>query len=101
MRQSLEMRALAKLSWTRLQHCRRPQLAEMLLHQSVMCLWKGSNGDVTRETKFLSNDYTRPNINPKTLTTLIPLTLTENHGAVESFCAPAFCGIIPAPPTVQ
>jgi len=26
-------------------------------------------GDVTREVKFMSNDYTNPNTNPETLTT--------------------------------
>jgi len=39
--------------------------------------------------KFLSNDYTNPNTNPKTLTTLT-LTLTDPHNAFESFCAPIF-----------
>src|SRR6218665_3896650 len=47
-------------------------------------------GDVTREVKFLSSKYTNPDTNPRTLTTLTP-TLTDPHGAFESFCAPIFC----------
>ena len=47
-------------------------------------------GDVTREVEFLSNDYTNPNTNPKTLTTLA-LTLADHHDAFESFCEPVFC----------
>jgi len=47
-------------------------------------------GDVTWKVKFLSNDYTNPNTNQKTLTTLI-LTLTDPHDAFEKFCAPVFC----------
>src|SRR6218665_351191 len=35
-------------------------------------------GDVTREVECMSNDYTNPNTNPKTLTTLA-LTLTEHR----------------------
>src|SRR6218665_1531852 len=50
-------------------------------------------GDVTREVEFLSNDYTNPNTNPKTLTTLA-LTLTDHHDALESFCAPVFCDFV-------
>ena len=51
-------------------------------------------GDVTREVKkFLSNDYTNPNTNHKTLVTLI-LTLTDPQGAFESFCLPAFCDFV-------
>jgi len=46
--------------------------------------------DVTREVEFLSNDYTNPNANPKTLTTLA-LALADHHDAFESFCAPGFC----------
>src|SRR6218665_2604930 len=46
-------------------------------------------GDVTQEVEFLCNDYTNPNTNPKTLTTLA-LTLTGQHDAFESFCAPVF-----------
>jgi len=42
------------------------------------------NGDVTREVKFVSNDYSNPNTNPKILTTLA-LTLTDPHDAFESF----------------
>ena len=34
------------------------------------------NGDMTREMKFVSNDYSNPNNNPKILTTLA-LTLTD------------------------
>src|SRR6218665_314035 len=41
----------------------------------------------------MSNDYTNPNTNPKTLTAGI-LTLTYPDGAFESFCAPAFCDFI-------
>src|SRR6218665_3610750 len=41
----------------------------------------------------MSNDYTNPNTNPKTLTTGI-LTLTYHDDAFESFCAPAFCDFI-------
>src|SRR6218665_320522 len=52
-----------------------------------------SIGDVARELKFLSNDYTNNNTNPKTLTTLI-LTLPDRHGAFESFCALAFCDFV-------
>src|SRR6218665_675429 len=47
-------------------------------------------GDVTREGEFLSNDYTNPNTNPKTLTTLA-LTLADHHDAFESCCARVFC----------
>ena len=47
-------------------------------------------GDVTREVEFLSNEYTNPNANPKTLTTLA-LALADHHDAFESFCAPGFC----------
>src|SRR6218665_2008702 len=50
-------------------------------------------GDAAREVTFLSNDYTNPNTNPKTFTTLI-LTLTDPHCAFESFCAPAFFDFI-------
>jgi len=39
----------------------------------------------------LSNDYTNPNTNPKTLTTL---TMTDPHDAFEGFCAPEFCGFV-------
>jgi len=45
---------------------------------------------VTTEVKFLSNDYTNPNTNPKTLATLT-LTLTDTHNSSESFCALVFC----------
>src|SRR6218665_1739528 len=50
--------------------------------------------DLTRSYnffKFLSNDYTNPNTNPKTLTAGI---LTYPDDAIESFCAPAFCDFI-------
>jgi len=46
-------------------------------------------GDVTREMKFISNNYTNPNTYPETLTTLT-LTLADPQGAFESFCAPVF-----------
>ena len=49
--------------------------------------WRLQISDVTREVKFLSNDYTNPNTNHKTLTTLA-LALTDTHNASESFCAP-------------
>jgi len=51
---------------------------------------------MTREVKFLSNDYINPITNPKTLTmlTFTGFTLTDPHGAFESFCAPAFCGFV-------
>ena len=39
---------------------------------------EGQIGDVTREVECMSNDYTNPNTNPKTLTTLA-LTLTEHR----------------------
>jgi len=45
------------------------------------------------EVKFLFNDNTNPNTNPKTLTTL-NLTQTDLHDAFESFCEPAFCDFI-------
>jgi len=48
---------------------------------------------VTLEVEFLSNDYTNPNTNPKTLTTLA-LTLADHHNAFESFHAPAFCDFV-------
>jgi len=35
--------------------------------------------------KLLSNDYTNPNTNPRTFTTLT-LTLTDPYSAFESFC---------------
>src|SRR6218665_882306 len=47
----------------------------------------------TREVKFLSNDYTNNNTDPKTLLMLI-LTLTDPHDAFESFCEPAFCDFV-------
>src|SRR6218665_3006570 len=46
-------------------------------------------GDVTREVEFLSNDYTNPNTNPKTLT-MLALTLADHHDAFKSFFAPVF-----------
>jgi len=61
----------------------------MLLDQSVMWLI----GDVTRQGEFLSNNYTNPNTNPKTLTTLA-LTLADHHSAFENFCAPVFCDFV-------
>ena len=44
---------------------------------------------MTGEVKFLSNDYTNPNTNPKTLT-MLALTLTDPNDAFESFCTPVF-----------
>jgi len=41
----------------------------------------------------MSTDYTNPNTNPKTITTLA-LTLTDPHGAFESFCAPELCDFV-------
>jgi len=38
---------------------------------------------VTREVEFLYNDYTNPNTNPKTFTTLV-LTLADNHDALKA-----------------
>jgi len=49
--------------------------------------------DVTREVKFLSNDYTNANSNPKTLTTLA-LTLADPHDTFDSFCASVFCDFV-------
>src|SRR6218665_2071478 len=52
--------------------------------------------DLTRSynfVSFLSNDYTNPNTNPKTLMASI-LTLTYPDDAFESFCALAFCDFI-------
>jgi len=45
------------------------------------------------EVKFLSDDYTNPNTNPTTLTTLA-LTLTDPLDAFESFCVLLFCDFI-------
>src|SRR6218665_881952 len=50
-------------------------------------------GDVTREEEFLSNDYTIPTINSKTLMTLA-LTLADQRDAFESFCALVFCNFV-------
>ena len=65
-------------------------VAQMLLDQSAegykFVIWRG----VENFFKFLSNDYTNPNTNPKTLTEGI-LTLNDRHEAFESFCAPVFC----------
>jgi len=63
-------------------------------------------GDVTRDVNFLSSNYTNPNTNPKTLTTLT-LTLTDPHGVtalLKAFVHRHFVilyGTIPAPPTVH
>jgi len=66
-----------KCYWTRTScYCRRLQI-----------------GDVTREVEFLSNDYTNPNTNPKTLTTLV-LTLADHHDAFESFYVSIFCDFV-------
>jgi len=51
------------------------------------------NGDVTKEVKFVSNDYSNPDTNPKILTTLA-LTLTGPLDALGSFCAPVFCDFV-------
>ena len=51
----------------------------------------------------MSNDYTNPNTNTKTLTSLA-LTLTDHHNAFESFVRRYFVTLyetIPAPSTVQ
>src|SRR6218665_2672168 len=49
-------------------------------------------GDGTREVKFLSNDYTNNNTNPKTLTTLI---LTYNCPSRRFWkLLPAFCDFV-------
>jgi len=59
--------------------------------------------DVTREVEFLSNDYTNPNTNHKTLTTLA-LILADHHDAFKAFVRRYFVtlyGTIPAPSTVQ
>src|SRR6218665_3205677 len=91
MNQNLEMRAFVKLNRTRLPHCR----------QSLKCCWTRAScecgrlqiGDVTWEGKFLSNDYTNPNTNPRTLTTLA-LILADHHDDFERFCAPVFCDFV-------
>jgi len=61
---------------------------------------EGQIGDVTREVGFLSNDYTNPDTNPKTLMTLV-LTLADQH---DDFVRRYFVTLyetIPAPSTVQ
>ena len=50
-------------------------------------------GDVTREVEFLSNDYTKPNTNPKTLT-MLALALADHHDAFGSLCASVFCDFV-------
>ena len=45
------------------------------------------------EMKFLSNVYSNPNTNSKTLTVGI-LTLNDRHDAFEGFCASVFCDFI-------
>src|SRR6218665_3899183 len=45
------------------------------------------------EVKLLSNDYTNPNTNPRTLT-MLTLTQTDPQDTFESFCAPVFCNFI-------
>jgi len=72
---------------------KKDSVAQMLLHQNVMWLRKVTNLWCDSEMKFPSNDYTNPNTNPKALTTLT-LTLTDPHGAFESFCVPVFCDFI-------
>jgi len=69
---------------TRLQHRRRSQQAEMLLDKSVMRLRKATDWWYRSVGDILSNDYTNPNTNPKTITTLT-LALTDPH-----FCVPLF-----------
>ena len=61
--------------------------------ESIMWLQKVTNLWCDSEIKFLFNDYTNPNTNPKIFTALI-LTLTDNLDAFESFCAPVFCDFI-------
>ena len=78
---------------TQLLHHRWSQQAEMLLDQSVMWFRKVTSLWCDPESTFLSNDYTNPNTNPKTLTTLT-LTLTDPRDAFECFCAPIFCDLI-------
>src|SRR6218665_2386063 len=64
-------------------------VAQMLLDQSRRASCdRGRLHD--SEMKFLSNAYTNPNTNPKTLTAGI-LTLNDRHDAFESFYAPVFC----------
>src|SRR6218665_983230 len=67
-------------------------VAQMLLDQS-----RRASCDRGRlydsEMKFLSNAYTNPNTNPKTLTTGI-LTLNDCHDAFESFNTPVFYDFI-------
>src|SRR6218665_2499317 len=50
-------------------------------------------GEVTREVEFLSNNYTNPDTNPKTLTTLA-LTLADHYDAFDISCVPAFCDFV-------
>jgi len=78
---------------TRLLYRRRSQQAEMLLYQSVMWLRKVTNLWCDSEVKFLSNDYTNPNTNPKTIATLT-LTVTDPHEDFESACERIFCDFI-------
>src|SRR6218665_850164 len=65
----------------------------MLLGKSVMRLRKVTNLWCASEVKFLSNDYTNPNTNTKTLTTL-SLALTNPHDDFESLCAPVLCNFV-------
>ena len=75
--------------WTRLQHRRRSQQAEILLDQSVMWLRKATDWWCESGVECMSNGYT----NPKTLT-MLALTLTDLHDAFESFCVPEFCDFV-------
>jgi len=60
--------------------------------KQAKCYWTKASGDygrlqicdVNREVECMSNDYTSPNTNPKTLTTLAP-TLTDHRDDFESF----------------
>src|SRR6218665_4226508 len=61
--------------------------------QSVMCFRKVTNLRCYSKMKFLSNDYTNPNTNPKTITALT-LTLTDTQDALESYYASIFCDFI-------
>jgi len=57
-------------------------------------------GNVTREVKFMSDDYTNLSVNPKALETLA-LTLTDPHDAFVRRYFVTLYGTIPAPSTVH
>src|SRR6218665_3550223 len=64
---------------------------------------EGYVGYVTRGVEFLSNDYTNPNTNPKTLTTLA-LTLADHHELLKACVRRNFVTLyrtITSPSTVQ